>query len=317
MTKRTSVGLIYFGMILMTLLLRVSSALDVYSALGVDNIDAYFTCVVQLLIFGVMPLALYTIVVTRRQDGSLLKDFGVKRIGAKNWLCTAALSVCMIAVTSGVSFVWQLALSMIGYTHTSSSTDYSSVGVLFEQLALVAVLPAIFEEVAHRGLIYAGYRECGYKFVLVSALLFSLMHQNIVQTGYTFVDGAVMALVMYYTGSIFPAMFMHFANNAYSVFSGYVEQNGGAFDFINKISDWLRSTAAGLAVSALAVVALGALAVLILTRMRKWAVQKGNVPARAFEATETAPLKKDVPFIITVAMGVAATAFSLVWGIMR
>ncbi len=403
--RRGSVGIIYFGVVLMTLLLRVSSALDVYSAVGTSDIDAYFTCVVQILIFGVMSLALFSLTVSRREGLGVrgtLKAFGFVGISRKNALRTAVLAVCMIVIGSAFSYMWQLALAMIGYTHVPSSTDYSSVGLLFKDLALTAMLPAIFEEVAHRGLLYAGYKETGWKFVLVSALTFSLMHQNIVQTGYTFADGAVMALAMYYTGSIYPGMFMHFANNFWAVFSGYAAQNGGIWDFINVAERFMTGTAAGIALSIVGVTACAALIIVLFIGMRKDAVKAGRIdpspfysPAElpdeedfvyrreergdkeyipcdtqvegdcekadalrdlqnvescgnearilcdekeevrdydkeaerllenyAFEGKErpmreVPPLYKDIPFLVTVALGVAATLFSFVWGMIR
>ena len=42
MTKRLNVGITYFIVVLLTLLLRVASALDIYSALGVEDADALF-----------------------------------------------------------------------------------------------------------------------------------------------------------------------------------------------------------------------------------------------------------------------------------
>ncbi len=218
----------------------------------------------------------------------------------------------------GISYVWQTVLGLIGYTRVSSPTDYSDIGVLFRELALVALLPATFEEIAHRGLVYAGYRECGWKFVLISALFFSLMHQNIVQTGYTFFAGLTMALAMYYTGSIFLGMFMHFLNNAVSVVSGYIAQNGGVFSFITVIENWLSGTVVGVIVGMLLVAVCLAVMTLLFIRMRKDAAKRGLVPAEPFAKVEGAkPLYKDIPFILTVVIGVGATLFSLVWGIMR
>lgn len=319
MTKRTAVGYIYFAVVIMMLLMRISSALDVYSALGIENADAFFTPVVQILIFGVLPCTLYWLAVSKREDGlkGQIRDFGVKKIKGVDLLLTLALAVVMIGFTTGVSYIWQIALSLMGFVHTSSPTDYSSIGVLIRELVLVAALPGIFEEVSHRGLIYAGYKDCGYKFVIVSALLFSLMHENIVQTGYTFVDGLIMALAMYYTGSIFPGMILHFLNNAYSVFSGYVAQNGGAFDFINKISDFLSDTTLGMGLSVALYAICAALIVLILIAMRKRAVRRGNMSEELDSGEDDTPLYKDVPFIATVCVGVAATLFSFVWGMTR
>lgn len=317
MTRRHAVPFIYFLVVIMTLLMRISSSLGIYGALGVEDSDAYFTCVVQLIIFGVLPISLY-LISQRCGSKRALCDFGVKRVSAKNALRTLLLAICMIVVGSGVSYVWQIALSLLGYRHVSSPTDYYNIGVLFKEFALVAVLPAIFEEVSHRGLIYAGYREYGFKFAIISALLFALMHQNIVQTGYTFVDGLAMALAMYYTGSIFPGMFMHFLNNGYSVFSEYVAQNGGPFSFINVVSDFLNGTVVGMAISVIAFVLFAVLAAVILARMRKDAVKAGAVnPESFYVPDDVLPLYKDVPFMVTVALGVAVTTFSLVWGIMR
>ncbi len=318
MTRRLSVGYIYFSVVIATLILRASSA--IYSSFSDVGADVYFTCVVQLLIFGVMPLFLYWVTVVRNESGSLAqipRDFGARRLSGRNSLRTALLAVCMIVVASGFSYMWQILLQMMGFVHVSSPTDYSGVDVLFRELVLVAVLPAVFEEISHRGLLYAGYRECGWKFALISALLFSLMHQNIVQTGYTFLDGVVMALAMYYTGSIFPGMFMHFLNNAWSVISGYIAQNGGAFEFVNVVDNWLRTDPVGMGVSVVMVVLCAGLAMLMLVRMRKDAVREGRVKEAFSSPAGKLPLALDPPFVATVAVGVIATLFSFAWGMMR
>lgn len=319
MTKRAGVGFIYFAVIVMTLVMRVASALDIYSALGVES-DAFFTCMVQIMLFGVMSVVLYLLCVARPSAQTLKSvciDFGVKKVSLRNCVRTVLLTVCMIVVASGISVVWNSVLSAMGYVRIPSSTDYTDYGVLFRELALVALLPAVFEEIAHRGLLYAGYRDSGWRFVLVSALLFSLMHQNITQTGYTFFDGAVIALAMYYTGSIFPGIFMHFVNNAYSVCSGFVSQNGGIFAFMNTVEEWLYGTVGGFIVSMCAVIICAFLIIFLFIRMREDAVKLGRVSATPFEKTDALPLHRDVFFISAVAVGTVATVFSLVWGMMR
>lgn len=319
MTKRSSVGFIYFAVIIATLLLRIASSLDVYFALGIEDSDSFYTCVVQILIFGVMPLSLYFLTVGRKQGfRAALNDLGMRGLSAANCGRTVVIGICMVVITTAVSFVWQSVLSLIGYTHVSSSTDYDSVSVLVRELVRVALLPAVFEELAHRGLIYAGYRKSGWKFVFISALFFSLMHQNIVQTGYTFVCGAMMALAMYYTGSIFPGMFMHFLNNAVVTASGYIKQNGGFLYFFVEFENWLYGSAAGLAVGILLTFVCIAVAAIMFILMRREAVKKEIISGALFETPEdTLPLYKDIPFILTVVIGVGATLFSLIWGVMR
>lgn len=323
MTKRNSVGFIYVGVIIASLILRISSSLDVYSALGVQDSDAYYTCMVQILIFGAMPLGLYFLTVGRREGAkAFLSDFAVRRVKFKNWMIVLPISICMIVVSNGVSYVWQSMLSLMGYTRTSSPTDYSSIGVLFKELVLVAVLPGIFEEVTHRGLINAGYRECGYRFILVSAIYFSLMHQNITQTGYTFFAGLVMAALCYYTGSIFPGIFAHFLNNAVAVISEYTSQNGGIFAFALKIEEFIYGTVGGMVLGAVAVVACLALLICMFVILRKNAFKEGIIDREQsrnllYDTDKNAKPWADIPFIITVVLGVGATLFSLVWGILR
>lgn len=320
MTKRASVGWIYFIVVLCTLLLRIASSLDIYSALNIADSDAFFTCVVQIAIFAFLSLFLYSLGAKGRGERAkdVFSDFGFTKISAKNWLLIIPMCVCAIAVSIGISFVWQFALRMMGFTHVSSSTDYSGLDVLFKELFLVAVLPGVCEEIAHRGLIRAGYRECKWKYVLVSALLFSLMHQNIVQTGYTFFFGATLALITYYTGSIWGGIIIHFANNAYSVISGYASQNGGIFGFIATAENWFYSSNLGFAVAAAIVVVCACLLVLFFFIMRKDAQKKERILSVPFEsASDALPLPKDLPFMLTVAVGIAATIFSFVWGMAR
>lgn len=319
MSRRLKAGILYFIIVIATLILRVCSYFRVYESLGIDG-DEYFTPVIQILIFGGISLVGYLLFSLKDKDirASFKEDFGFRKISGKTFLLTIPITICMIIVSTGISYVWQVILSVTGFTRVSASTDYSTVAVLFEELILTALLPGVFEEIANRGLIYSGYRECGWKYVLVSGLLFALAHQNIVQTGYTFFDGCLIALVMFYTGSVWPGMLMHIINNGYSVVSGYIAQNGGPLSFINTISDWLNSTTGGYIVSVLCILFAGILLIVLFAAMRKDAVKKGIVNEnRLFEKTDALPLYKDIPFIITVLVGIAATSFSFVWGIMR
>lgn len=321
MTKRTSVGWIYFAVIIMTLLLRVSSSLDIYSALGIENADAFFTCIVQIVIFGALSIFLYSLTAKGRGESvkEIAQDFGVKKVSGKNVFRTIIIGICMIVVSSAISYIWQLNLIMIGFTHIPSSTDYSNIGVLFTELILTAILPGFFEEIAHRGLLYAGYKETGVRFVFISALLFSLMHQNIVQTSYTFFAGAVMALAMYYTGSIWCGIFMHVLNNGWAVVSGYINQNGGIFDFVNKIQDWFFQDIPHLLLAGVIAILLAGVMVIMFLRMRKDAIKDGRISGVKFErpVIEKHSALENLPLIMTILVGIFATLFSFVWGMTR
>jgi len=85
-------------------------------------------------------------------------------------------------------------------------------------LFMMAVMPACIEELVFRGVVYGGYRKAGTKFmsVMLSALMFGLMHMNLNQALYAFVLGIFLALLVEATGSLFSSMLFHFIYNAQS-----------------------------------------------------------------------------------------------------
>ncbi len=88
----------------------------------------------------------------------------------------------------------------------------------FLMLFFMAVLPATVEELVFRGVTYGGYRRSGTKFmaVMLSALMFGLMHMNLNQALYAFVIGILLALLFEATNSIWATMLFHFIYNAQS-----------------------------------------------------------------------------------------------------
>lgn len=94
----------------------------------------------------------------------------------------------------------------------------SSDHVLFN-LLIVAVLPAICEETFFRGFILSSlsgdkqYRRG----ILLSGLLFGMMHMDLIRLLPTTCLGIAIAYAVYKTGSIWAGVLMHFLNNAFSV----------------------------------------------------------------------------------------------------
>ena len=317
MKTRYAGGLSYLLVVICLLLLRVSMYTGIVS--GVSDTDLYFTLVCQLLCFGVAPACLW-ILLSRGNElaaiGTLPAYFNIKKCSLSNWLLTLAIAVPAVVITYSVSTVWSQGLYIIGYNFPESDEVTLTVSALLADIALTAVLPALFEEFTHRGLVFAGYRDAGEGVVFVSALLFALMHQNVRQVGYTFVLGVVLAMVVFYSGSLFPAVFLHFFNNLISVFMTYSDMNP-VFGFMEKARVWLWTDSLGRGISAALFVASVLACVFALNAMRRKRVRAGELAPRfpSPAAAEALPLYKDVPFLVVVALGVTVTAFSLVWGL--
>lgn len=92
---------------------------------------------------------------------------------------------------------------------------------------VIALAPAVCEEMLFRGVIMhslkAKYRVSSA--IAITAALFGMYHMSLVKFIPTGLLGLLLCLVVWKTGSIYPAMLMHFINNAISVFlSCYPEQ---------------------------------------------------------------------------------------------
>ncbi len=102
-----------------------------------------------------------------------------------------------------------------GYSETPPVKDLFSGIVYFVG---VAVMPAIFEEFAFRGVILGSLRKYGKWFALiVSSVIFGLMHMNATSILFATLAGLVMGYVYLLTDNIWVGAGIHFMNNAIAV----------------------------------------------------------------------------------------------------
>lgn len=82
----------------------------------------------------------------------------------------------------------------------------------------IAVVPALVEEFAVRGVILQPLRKYGDRFaILASALLFAVMHGNLIQAPFALIAGIGIGYAVCITNSIWTGILIHFCNNLYSV----------------------------------------------------------------------------------------------------
>ncbi len=80
------------------------------------------------------------------------------------------------------------------------------------------VPPAIIEEFALRSVTMQPLRKYGDFFaIIMTALVFGLMHRNAVQGIFAFIAGAVFGYIAVATNSVWPAVIVHALNNGFSV----------------------------------------------------------------------------------------------------
>ena len=150
---------------------------------------------------------------------SLGKTYPLEKIGFKPTyhLCAIGLAVCMIA--NYASNILLALFDSVGLqAMTESEYDCDSVLDIILFYVTVAVLPALIEEFAFRGVILNIFRKYSDGLaVLVSGVTFGLMHGNFAQIPFALVVGLVLGYIAVKTNSLLPGIIIHFMNNALSV----------------------------------------------------------------------------------------------------
>lgn len=314
---RTLAG--YLSVMLYLTLVRVLSGFGVLEMIDMDT-QKSFALLVQPLGMGLIPLLFMMFMSDRENLADKFASVGKRagfnpKVSIRAWIIVIAVSVMQIWINSGVSFVWNNLLGMLGYTPSVSYPEiYDGIGGLLVAVFFTAMLPGFFEEFTHRGMLLKGLGDNVHGAVIMSALFFALMHQNILQTGYTFAGGIIFGYLAIYTGSIFPAMFAHFLNNLISVLYDYSASiDGMIFRIVQRFYDFAGGVL-GMIATVVAFAAIVALTVILLNRLRKMQTVPTELAAKPGFSEKA--LSRGLLITILV-LGVSTTLFSLVWGILR
>lgn len=93
-------------------------------------------------------------------------------------------------------------------------------------LLVMAIAPAVIEELAFRGFILSGLQSMGsnVKAILISSLLFGAAHSILQQSIITFFLGCILGLIAVKTCSLIPCVLYHLVHNGISIAISMIEQ---------------------------------------------------------------------------------------------
>ncbi len=138
-----------------------------------------------------------------------------KKIKATNLILYVLLGVSIAFLGNIITSILLSNFEAVGIKSNLPDTElnYNNLGFVIMTL-ITAVVPAFAEEFLFRGVILGKLRKFGNTFaILCSALLFGLMHGNLVQIPFAFIGGIFFAFITVKTDSLLPAMIIHFLNN--------------------------------------------------------------------------------------------------------
>lgn len=178
-------------------------------------------------------------------------------------------------------------------------------------LFVIAFLPGAMEEAVYRGAFYNEYRKVSLrKGLLLSALLFALMHLNLNQFIYAFAMGLIFPLLVEANNSILASLLVHFIINANSVISVFRNQeagNGGGAYTASELVGYMRAFAVPMIMSLF--ISIGLLAYMAKNTGRLEQIKD------IFREEKKEEKEKDSSLAtVSLLVGIGICTFLIVWG---
>jgi membrane protease YdiL (CAAX protease family) len=187
-----------------------------------DALAGIFFVIFTAIVEGAFLLAPAFYAVVRRRPGVSVREglraLGLRRtplVPAVGWVI-GGLAVVLMASVFYEAIITTFHLNL----HTNATTleleaRYAPLTVIGALIGAVFIAP-FCEEIFFRGFMFAGLLRgmAVWIAVLLSALLFGIAHGDVGSFALLVVIGIVLAIVRWRTGSVWPGMALHAANNA-------------------------------------------------------------------------------------------------------
>lgn len=197
----------------------------IFFALGLSNgtinsilndsaANNFFQIIISALCFSLPFILVFNIAGYKVRD---LIDFSKPKKNIILPLFLMGIAVCAFSnIATGIAgnFFKQFGINY----EVDFNDDFTGIFGFLLSFIATAVIPPLIEEFAFRGVVLGVLRKYGDTFaIIVSSVVFGVMHGNFQQMPFTFLVGLVLAYITVKSGSIWIAVAVHAFNNAISV----------------------------------------------------------------------------------------------------
>lgn len=197
--------------------------------------------IASIFMFVVPPIVYYYI--TRKENR--MQALGLRRLSSPWWLIIVALALMFVSIPvtttlttwnegmhlggafSGIE-KWMKELEETAQALTDKMTNVDTIGGLLLNLLVIALIPAVGEEMTFRGVIQQSLtrRMNPHIAIILSAAIFSFFHFQFFGFLPRMFLGILLGYMFYITGSLWTSILMHFVNNGAAVTLYYLGNIG-------------------------------------------------------------------------------------------
>lgn len=175
------------------------------------NIEIVKNNIYPLVLIGDIITLILIALIFLPSDYGMKDRIKIKRIPIKEYFNILILG---IGITILLLFLSSILTKLIPSYNEVANQLATSRGSALQLIITIALIP-IYEEIFYRGIIF-GYLRKNFNIIVaivVQALVFGVMHLNLVQGIYTFILGIVLALIYMYSESILGNITVHIIFN--------------------------------------------------------------------------------------------------------
>jgi sodium transport system permease protein len=193
--------------------------------------DLALRVVISLVVVIALPAILMTLFLTSGWKRTLLLQ---RPRALKSIPVAVLLAIVLHPVVHSLQYVVQAL-----YPVSDAVTTYAKfLAGLFDNapyswlpFVLIAVLPALCEELAFRGFILSGLRHLGHKWwaIVLSAVFFGVAHGLLQQSIMASLLGVVLGFLAVQTGSLIPCILFHLTHNGVTLWSAQFDFSAQTF----------------------------------------------------------------------------------------
>ena len=197
--------------------------------------------IASIFMFVVPPIVYYYI--TRKENR--MQALGLRRLSSPWWLIIVALALMFVSIPitttlttwnegmhlggafSGIE-KWMKELEETAQALTDKMTNVDTIGGLLLNLLVIALIPAVGEEMTFRGVIQQSLtrRMNPHIAIILSSAIFSFFHFQFFGFLPRLFLGILLGYMFYITGSLWTSILMHFVNNGAAVTLYYLGNIG-------------------------------------------------------------------------------------------
>lgn len=191
----------------------------IFKGVGASIYDALLGNDFGRLLYSQLALFLPTLVYILCNREYFFSTLRIRRLRLKTYILVVVFGVFFIPV---IQFVNSFSLLFTENTIEKTVNNVLGSHSLLSSIIVVALIPCVLEETMYRGVIYNEYSRINVvKALILSSLMFGLLHMNLNQFMYAVVGGVVFSLMVEATGSITASAVMHFMINGFSTVVTY------------------------------------------------------------------------------------------------